>query len=127
MEVQQMDIQLIKQIGKCVGLEGARLKRYIHFFSSRFPDESNEIHSYAEQWAVRFKVDPARYMDKESLEVFFSYCKNIQSAQVNYEDQLLVMSEVSSLAEYKIEVEKLGKLYEWRQIANFLEVLANAN
>jgi len=68
-----MKCETIEQIGKDASLEGGRLKRFIHFFSNRFPDESESIHSYAQQWAQRFKGDPACYMDKDSMNIYFSY------------------------------------------------------
>ena len=122
-----MEMELIAQHGKATGLSGARLKRYIYFFSMRFPEESNEIHSVANQWAIRFRDDPAKYMHEKSQKVYFGYIEFIQNAEVNYSEQLQYMSTIGSLSEYYVEVDKLTRLFELKCMSNFLEVLANAN
>jgi len=70
-----MKKETIEKHGVEQGLEGARLKRFVHFFSKRFPDESETISSYVREWANRFKApnDPTACMDSQSQEVYFSY------------------------------------------------------
>ena len=66
-----MDIEKIKQIGKENGLSGETLELFTKFFSKRFPNESNNITSYAEEWAKRFsRGTPQVYMDNESLKIY---------------------------------------------------------
>lgn len=44
---------------------------FVEFFSKRFPNESDRIHSYCIEWIERFKTgNPRIYMDKFSLKVY---------------------------------------------------------
>ena len=74
----KMKEQTIREQGQDVGLEGARLKRFVHFFSNRFPDESETIHSYVREWANRFKDDPVPKMDFQSKEIYYSFFDEVE-------------------------------------------------
>ena len=44
---------------------------FVKFFSKRFPDESDKIESYVNEWANRFKSgEPKVYMDSWSLAIY---------------------------------------------------------
>jgi hypothetical protein len=73
-----MKQETIQQHGEDVGLRGARLNRFVHFFSNRFPDESEEITCYVREWANRFLDDPVPRMDSKSREVYYSYFDEVE-------------------------------------------------
>jgi hypothetical protein len=44
---------------------------FVRFFMRRFPDESDRIHSYCEEWIDRFMSgNPIGYMDNESKKIY---------------------------------------------------------
>ena len=52
-------------------LDPITTKLFIEFFSTRFPDENDNITSYVDQWAERFKGgEPEIYMDAWSKKIF---------------------------------------------------------
>lgn len=59
----------IRQIGKDKGVKD--LDKFVRFLSLRFPNESERIESYFQEWADRFNTgNPERYMDSESLIIY---------------------------------------------------------
>ena len=52
-------------------MDSGRIWQFVEFFSRRFPDESNSITSYVDEWAGRFKKgDTEMFMDTESLKIW---------------------------------------------------------
>jgi len=50
-----------------------RPELFIEFFSLRFPDESDRIESYCNEWIDRFMSgSPEIYMDSESKSIYLS-------------------------------------------------------
>ena len=46
---------------------------FVKFFMQRFPNESDRIHSYCNEWIDRFMSgEPSIYMDGESLSIYKS-------------------------------------------------------
>lgn len=44
---------------------------FVKFFMARFPNESDRIHSYCNEWIDRFMSgNPIGYMDSESLRIY---------------------------------------------------------
>ena len=44
---------------------------FVKFFMKRFPNESDNIHSYCNEWLDRFNSGhPENYMDNKSLKIF---------------------------------------------------------
>lgn len=67
-----MKVETIRKIGEMSGLEGYKLEQFIVFFDSRFPNENDEIHSYCQEWANRFKVNnPEVFMDSLSQDIYY--------------------------------------------------------
>lgn len=67
-----MDKANIRKIGMDKGVKDIDL--FVKFLSKRFPDESNRIFSYFEEWADRFNSGhPETYMDKDSLRIYNDY------------------------------------------------------
>ena len=77
-----MKVETIKQHGEDCGLQGARHKRFIHFFSNRFPNESEVITSYVREWAERFKGDATLRMDKQSQDVYYDYFNHVDAETI---------------------------------------------
>jgi len=65
-----MDKEIIRRVGVNNGLKGETLEVFIEFFSKRFPDESNSVESYVNEWANRFKGNPIIHMDSHSKEIY---------------------------------------------------------
>jgi len=64
-----MKEEKIRAIGESKGVKD--LNRFVSFLSKRFPDESDSITSYFEEWADRFNSgSPERFMDTESLKIY---------------------------------------------------------
>ena len=61
----------IRKAGKNAGLEPKTLKVFVEFFAKRFPNESDNIQSYVNEWANRFKGNPVLYMDEESKNIYY--------------------------------------------------------
>jgi len=64
-----MDNKKIKEIGVKKGVKN--LKLFVDFLSARFPNESNQITSYFEEWADRFNSGtPEIHMDIQSKKIY---------------------------------------------------------
>ena len=64
-----MKEETIRMLCKNKGFDDTEL--FIKFFSTRFPNESDRIHSYCNEWIDRFMSgNPIRYMDLESRSVY---------------------------------------------------------
>ncbi len=67
-----MEKENIRVIGVKKGVKDIEL--FVKFLSARFPNESNRITSYFEEWADRFNSGhPENYMDGESLNIYNLY------------------------------------------------------
>ena len=64
-----MEEKTIRMLCTEKGMKNSEL--FIRFFMQRFPNESDRIHSYCEEWIDRFMSgNPVCYMDEESKKVF---------------------------------------------------------
>ena len=68
----------IRKAAKKANLSEEDTKIFIKFFSERFPDESDSITCYVDEWAERFKTaDPENYMDEISIAIYQEARKNV--------------------------------------------------
>ena len=59
----------IIKIGNEKGVKNLNL--FVNFLTERFPEESDRITTYFEEWADRFNTDhPESYMDKGTLQIY---------------------------------------------------------
>ena len=73
MECDKIEIKNIKASGERAGLKEKALTVFVLFFSRRFPNESNRITSYVDEWAGRFKSEhPELCMDDESKSIYIA-------------------------------------------------------
>ena len=64
-----MKEETIKTLCKEKGLINPDL--FVKFFMKRFPTESDDIHSYCNEWIDRFMSgSPEEHMDSQSLEIY---------------------------------------------------------
>ena len=48
---------------------------FVKFFMKRFPNESDDIHSYCNEWIDRFLTGtPINYMDIQSKDIYLKIC-----------------------------------------------------
>lgn len=68
-----MKKELIEQIAD--NKKVANKEIFVKFLMARFPNESDNITSYFEEWATRFNSgQPQKYMDSESLKIYNFVC-----------------------------------------------------
>lgn len=64
-----MEEQTIRMIAGKKGVKEVDL--FVKFIQTRFPNESDSIHSYVSEWCDRFNTgSPTNYMDNESLRIY---------------------------------------------------------
>lgn len=64
-----MKEETIREICKENGLIDCEV--FVKFFMRRFPDESDKIYSYCNEWINRFlSGNPTEYMDSDSLRIY---------------------------------------------------------
>ncbi len=64
-----MKQETIRMLCKTKGLKNEEL--FVKFFSKRFPNESDRIHSYCNEWIDRFMGgNPVAYMDSQTKAVY---------------------------------------------------------
>ena len=69
-----MKVETIRKLCIDAGLRDYDL--FVDFFSKRFPNESDRIHSYCNEWIKRFQAgNPTLYMDIESTKIYMDLIK----------------------------------------------------
>ena len=64
-----MKEKTIRMIAEKKGVKEVNL--FVEFIQTRFPNESDSIHSYVSEWADRFNSgSPTNYMDNESKKIY---------------------------------------------------------
>ena len=66
-----MKEETIEKLCKEKGMDKNKTDLFIKFFMKRFPNESDNIHSYCNEWIDRFMTGhPIVYMDSQSKKIY---------------------------------------------------------